>query len=247
MKPLVILDFDGVIRNSKRASYLGSRAALKAVGLKAVYSADDYWRLRGFKEFNERRKALAAIYSVAASGKKLKDVLRNAPESVIALEKEFPAPAALADAMEEANKKVVAVKILEAPFVVGARNGLKKLGKIARLAVVSDSRRRGVRKWMRKHGLNGFFSVVLCREDVPELKPSPKGIKKVLKKTSVGRENIFYVGDAESDIVAARAAGVNAIGVGHGMASEEMLWRAGAGDVFSDLSEFADWLRKRLT
>ncbi len=141
MKPLVILDFDGVIRNSKRASYLGSRAALKAVGLKAVYSADDYWRLRGFKEFNERRKALAAIYSVAASGKKLKDVLRNAPESVIALEKEFPAPAALADAMEEANKKVVAVKILEAPFVVGARNGLKKLGKIARLAV-STSRCR---------------------------------------------------------------------------------------------------------
>ena len=243
-KPLVILDFDGVVRDSGNVAGPGTRAALNAAGLKAVYSPKDFRRMRGFKEFNNRRKALEALYSVAVSGKSLKVLLRTAPQSILGLEKRFPVPKAVLDEMEGANRKAIAKEILKSPPVKYALAALKKLGKIARLAVVSDSYRRGVTRWMRKEGLNGFFEAVLCREDVPEMKPSPEGILAVLEKLRAKPgPGIFYVGDAESDMVAAKRAGVAAIGVLGGMASRKMLIKAGARKVFGGLDAFAEWLR----
>ncbi|MCX6767780.1 MAG: HAD hydrolase-like protein [Candidatus Micrarchaeota archaeon] len=242
-RPLAILDFDGVIRDSRRASHAAAKAALKAAGLKTVFSADEYWRMRGYAEFNNRFKALGAIYSVAVSGKRLRNLLRTAPESILALEKKHPAPEALLGEMREVNKKVSAMEILRSPFGENARRGLEKLGKAAVVAVVSDSGRRGVMKWVRAKKLTRFFKIILCREDVPEMKPSPKGILAVLGKMRARPgENVFYAGDAQCDILAARAAGVKAVGLACGMASEKMLWKAGADSVFSDLLGFADWL-----
>jgi phosphoglycolate phosphatase-like HAD superfamily hydrolase len=243
-KPLVILDFDGVVRDPRRASHAATRAALKAVGLPARFSVDEYWHMRGFKEFNNRRKALAAIYSVAAAGKNLDTLLRTAPKSILELQEKHPADAVI-ELMSEVNRKVATPIIRKSPpFNKGARTGLAKLARVADLSIVSDSPGPGVRFWMRKKGICKLFAVILCKEDVPEMKPSPKGLWKAMKLAGAKPGKTFYVGDAESDVTAALAAGIIPIGVEGGMAPRKLLVRAGAKKVFRNLAEFAAWLKK---
>jgi phosphoglycolate phosphatase len=132
--------------------------------------------------------------------------------------------------------------MISRPFCTGAKRGLRRLAAIARLAIVTDARRKVVKSWLGKNRVSRLFEALLCSEDVPEFKPSPKGINRVLKKLGVKPGEAFYVGDAQGDMLAARAAGVKPIGVLCGMASRSMLVRSGAYGVFANLDGFARWL-----
>jgi len=78
--------------------------------------------------------------------------------------------------------------------------------------VVSNNQRRIVRHALETHGLAGRFETVVAREptieSLAEKKPEPTYLETAM--ADIGVSNPLYVGDSESDVVAARRAGVDA-------------------------------------
>lgn len=88
----------------------------------------------------------------------------------------------------------------------------------------------------------GTFSVVLGqREGVPK-KPDPAGALEILESWGVPAGSVAYVGDTNTDMLTAAAAGCFAVGVAWGFRSKEELIRSGAACVVED----ADALLRQL-
>lgn len=77
--------------------------------------------------------------------------------------------------------------------------------------VVSNNQRRIVRHALEEHGLADRFETVVAREptieSLAEKKPEPTYLERAM--ADIGCTNPLYVGDSESDVVAARRAGVD--------------------------------------
>jgi pyrophosphatase PpaX len=72
-------------------------------------------------------------------------------------------------------------------------------------------------------GIESYFDEAICADESPRNKPSPDPILLCLERLGVSPVDAAYVGDSPSDIQAAIAAGVHAIGVTWGVFSEEAL------------------------
>ncbi len=94
-----------------------------------------------------------------------------------------------------------------------ARNSLEQLSRIARLGIVTGRPKKETDLVLKRFGIRQFFDTIICMEDCPleKGKPDPFGINLALSK--LGRKKAIYVGDSVDDIKAARAAGIDAIGV----------------------------------
>lgn len=105
-----------------------------------------------------------------------------------------------------------------APLFPGMEAAVAALSSLAPLAIVSSSRTPVIQRFVDQHGLNGFFSGVYGSGDGRK-----KGeILAELRKSGA----YLMVGDAASDIDAARSAGLAALGVTWGWQDVEMLSHA---------------------
>lgn len=95
-------------------------------------------------------------------------------------------------------------------MVQGAIETIKKLlEKKIRLGVISSTHRKDV-----KSSLGNFeklFDVIICKEDIKNLKPAPDAIVKACKKLKLDPSEVIYVGDLNDDIIAAKNAGVRSV------------------------------------
>jgi phosphoglycolate phosphatase-like HAD superfamily hydrolase len=71
------------------------------------------------------------------------------------------------------------------------------------------------------------FEVITC-DDVVKTKPDPEGLQKMLNKLRFSVNEVLVMGDHPSDMQAASAAGLHAIGITHGFSSPAELKKAGA-------------------
>ena len=79
--------------------------------------------------------------------------------------------------------------------------------------MVTNSGRKAATSVLRRNELLEFFDLVLTRDDVPAMKPSPEGILKALSRLSIPKKDSLYVGDSIYDVLAAREAGVPIVSV----------------------------------
>ncbi|MDR1873331.1 MAG: HAD family hydrolase [Deltaproteobacteria bacterium] len=77
-------------------------------------------------------------------------------------------------------------------------------------------------------GLAKHFDTVVGVTDAPNPKPEPDILLTAVKHLGNGCDEAVYLGDAVSDILAAKAAGLKGLGVAQGGASLEELAKAGA-------------------
>lgn len=99
---------------------------------------------------------------------------------------------------------------------------LPKLGHY-RKAVVSNKREALSRGVLEGIGILRYFDVVFGSDSVPEKKPSPVPILKLLEKFCVARDEAVIIGDSNYDIEAGRAAGVTTVAVTYGFRKREIL------------------------
>ncbi|MGB9553557.1 MAG: HAD family hydrolase, partial [bacterium] len=79
------------------------------------------------------------------------------------------------------------------------------------LAIISSRPLEGVEQKLVKFGLSHFFSLILGRESVREIKPSPLPFLLALKQSGLKKEEIAYAGDSlEEDLKGAQALGIRA-------------------------------------
>lgn len=84
-----------------------------------------------------------------------------------------------------------------------------------RLAVVTTTWRANVEAVLGASGLADAFELIVGKEDVEEVKPTPDGYRMALKRLRVAATRAVALEDSPSGIAAAQAAGLRVLAVGH--------------------------------
>lgn len=122
--------------------------------------------------------------------------------------------------VKEADEHVNANTVLF-PETIHVLQELKAQG--AKIGIVSTKYRYRIEELVEKYFPKGFFDIIIGGEDVKEMKPSPQGILKALKKLRRNRKETLYIGDSTVDAQAAFHAKVDFVGVLNGMTTREEL------------------------
>lgn len=91
----------------------------------------------------------------------------------------------------------------------GARETLLDLrARGARLALVTNKEQRFTDPVLDAHGLRAQFDLVLCGDSLPAHKPDPLPLRHCMAHLDAAPERALFVGDSQTDVDAARNAGV---------------------------------------
>jgi HAD superfamily hydrolase (TIGR01549 family) len=116
----------------------------------------------------------------------------------------------------------------EIPEVLGALRA-----RAARCGVVTSRMHRTADLALRTHGLNVYFDVVICDEDVSAHKPAPDPVFAALAALAVGPGDAIMIGDSVLDIRAGRAAATRTGAALWGSWEPDALLAAQPDDVFT--------------
>jgi phosphoglycolate phosphatase len=109
------------------------------------------------------------------------------------------------------------------------------------LAVATGKSRRGLDKVLDETGLGELFHMTRCADEAYS-KPHPQMLQDILTDLDTAPANALVIGDSEYDMLMAANAGVDALGVVHGVHSSERLLQHGALTVLDHLEELPVWL-----
>jgi len=93
----------------------------------------------------------------------------------------------------------------------------------SRQSIATSKRALPLRRQLAALGWAGCFEPVMTPDDVVHAKPHPESLLKIMEATGEAPEDLVMVGDTPFDLDMARAAGVPAVGVGHGFYDGEAL------------------------
>ena len=111
-----------------------------------------------------------------------------------------------------------------------------------KLGLVTSKSRSTTQMAFDLTGIESYFDATICADESPENKPSPDPILLCLEQLDVSPTDAAYVGDSPADIQAARAAGVQSIGVTWGVFDVDTLAAEKPGRLVHTISELAEVL-----
>jgi HAD superfamily hydrolase (TIGR01509 family) len=111
-------------------------------------------------------------------------------------------------------------------------------------AIVSNNSGQAITAYLHAHGLARYVSVVIGRDDPDpaHMKPSPHRVREAVRALRAAPAHCALIGDSVSDVTAAHAAGVPAIGYANKPGKGERLTQAGADAVIMRLASLVDAL-----
>ena len=98
---------------------------------------------------------------------------------------------------------------------------LREKGK--KIGIISTKYRYRIEDFLMSHFGELPVDLIIGGEDVKEAKPSPEGIREVMRRLEVNPDKVLYCGDSTVDGATARNAGVDFAGVLHGVTTREEL------------------------
>jgi len=107
-------------------------------------------------------------------------------------------------------RKISKQKTFLLPF---AKEALKEASTFARLGIVTTKTGEYSKELLEHFGILNYFEVLIGREDVENPKPHPEPILKALHKMKASKEAAWMIGDTCLDMVSAKEAGINYVGV----------------------------------
>lgn len=127
------------------------------------------------------------------------------------------------------------------PGVEGLLQYLRSKGVL--LALFTGKGRRTTDITLGTFGIGEYFDVTMTGDDVGEWKPSGDGIRRILQKLGIPPQETLMVGDAVSDVSAARETGVDVASVVWDSYGKAEVMKLGADHLFHDIGEFIQWLK----
>jgi phosphoglycolate phosphatase len=113
-------------------------------------------------------------------------------------------------------------------FLPHAVEAIEEAASFARLGIVTTKTGEYSRILLEHMGVMDYFEVLIGRENVTHPKPHPEPIHKALHQMQVMyHDNVWMIGDTCLDLVAAKDAGIDCVGVKCGYGSEQELMRCG--------------------
>jgi phosphoglycolate phosphatase len=95
----------------------------------------------------------------------------------------------------------------------GAKEAVIKAAESARLGIVTTKTARYSKELLEHFGILDKFEVLVGREDVQNPKPHPEPVLKAVHLMNAVKEATWMIGDTCLDMVSAKEAGVNYVGV----------------------------------
>lgn len=111
------------------------------------------------------------------------------------------------------------------------------------MGVVTNKPSEFVAPILKKLGIDAFFKTVLGGDDLPVKKPDPLPLIVAMERLGVKPDTTVMVGDSENDIIAAKRAGVFAVGVTWGYNYGEEIAASRPDAVIDDFKALIDRLR----
>jgi len=124
------------------------------------------------------------------------------------------------DTYKEHYRKISTQKTVLLPQ---AREAIELAGTIASLGIVTTKTGKYSQVLMEHFGVMDKFNVLIGREDVQNPKPDAEPIHKALQKFDTKNKEIWMIGDTQMDLLAAKNAGVNGLGVLSGYDNRQSL------------------------
>lgn len=114
-----------------------------------------------------------------------------------------------------------------------------------RLGVCTNKPAAPTRTLLEALGLAPFLNAVVAGDTLPQRKPDPAPLRRVLEDLGATPDTALYVGDSPTDVLCARAAGLPVVLMAHGY-SREPLDSLGADAILADFPALAarlglDW------
>ncbi|MDE1845964.1 MAG: HAD family hydrolase [Candidatus Micrarchaeota archaeon] len=248
MKGLVIFDVGGVLRDSSLVLWEGYKRGFEVLGLKFNFTEKQVWKLRGIGKYNNGVLGAKALFAISKSGKKMDEILKakNSEELIDKIVEENVGYEDLTKVekigkiyREFFNSDAAGDKMRIFP---DAKNSIRRLreGGYA-LAIFTNAAKSSVKRDIGPLGLDNF-SAVLGEEDVLKKKPSGEGIIKIHYLLKLPLESTYYVGDAPTDIIAAKDAKCKSIALLTGMGARKNLEEEKPDLIFEDLTSMTDYL-----
>jgi phosphoglycolate phosphatase len=109
------------------------------------------------------------------------------------------------------------------------------------LAIATGKSRTGLDRAMNKHKLGHYFATTRCAGE-NRSKPHPEMLNSILDELDTPAKNAVMIGDSEHDMLMAGNAGVDAIGVTHGVEEAESLMVHNPLTCLDDITDLYEFL-----
>jgi phosphoglycolate phosphatase-like HAD superfamily hydrolase len=125
------------------------------------------------------------------------------------------------------------------PFLIipGVKNALEMLKPKYGMSIVSARGERSTKKFLEQFALTPLFQNIATAQTCEFTKPYPDPILWAAERMGVSPNQCLMIGDTTVDILAARAAGAQSVGVLCGFGEEDELVKAGADLILESTSK----------
>ena len=240
---LVILDVDGVVRDSTALSHRGMKEGFESAGLLYPFKPIQNWRLRGIGKYSDNAHCISAFMAALAGGADIEAMIdSDDPEAALdRLVREATFSKSTVLGIRKRYVEIFASQEGKAfvslyPEAEAAMTRLYDSGYV--LAFLSLSERSTIERDIPPHLLR-LITKFLGRDDLANPKPHPEGLLHLMEHTKMPKTRTYFVGDAQNDIRTAHNAGCRGIGVLSGMCTRKMLEMEKPYAILRDLDELS--------
>ena len=113
------------------------------------------------------------------------------------------------------------------------------------LAIATGKARRGLNEVLRETGLASFFHATRCADETLS-KPHPHMLLEVMDEMGVTADKTLMIGDTEYDLQMAKNAGVQSVGIGHGVHDADRLLACEPIALVDDLHSLRAWFCQQM-
>jgi HAD superfamily hydrolase (TIGR01549 family) len=237
----VVVDIEGVIRDSKSFFHHAYEYALSKVGVSLYATPAETWKLRSYKELNSQREFLKALYCLGKKGiRPIQVTWKKDPVSFVkdVVEKVNPSEKVI-DMLEKNYEEYISnPSLIKRVHPIRAGKKAIKLLKLDgyKVCAVTNSHRKHIEPWLKQRKID--FDILICGDEVKNKKPSPDPLVKICNLLETEPRETVYIGDTEVDILTAVNSNILPIAVYSGGSEKKTLRKLGAKKVYENLMRF---------
>jgi len=114
------------------------------------------------------------------------------------------------------------------------------------LSIYTGKGRKAAVITLKKLEIYKYFDLMISGDEVKEHKPSPEGIELFMNKFNLPNDKVLMIGDAPTDIKAAKAAGVEVASVLWDSYSREKVLKLKSDYFFHSVSELSEFIHQNI-